>query len=514
MNRELTLEEILTAIGIVQNTPIHETPIFIRQPDQGSRTTMGLALEVEEVLYDFKKLSELVLACIADYSIYHFDTTHRTDLLKDTNVPGTMLLDGIRRHLPDYNFLRSMPVSRKEVVFHFKNPLNLNAIAFVIESAGQGHSIRLRHLTKKTGVALGVYYDNVQVLMVENYYVKFPYYTLIESGKLKEGLQSISELVTRIHQDSLFLEGSRLVHFAQYQPVLKLMWPDVFEDRLTDFIREVRQLATTQQITQHPSFKETKNSRLHERANKRYALVRDSVPEHLDYIVACPARNELYVRFSSNLDYDRIREMVENAGLTFVKEVPNVIHEQKIIKKGSGSRLKSWEYKVKHFGVYDREGNRLLTFEGQNNLRLYLGQDSSTFEKSIGILSQIYYGRLFYTGWFRTAEIDSDISPNERGVITLIDTLAGIYHLFLSVEEDRLRVQKDQMVPTPIEWVAETMTRSPIKSPNEMVMCVLNELNRRIKPEDFSRYGSNPDTQKRLTQNYLTLQALLNQFRR
>ncbi|MBI2129199.1 hypothetical protein HYU07_03075, partial [Candidatus Woesearchaeota archaeon] len=398
-----------------------------------------MRLEKQEVNYDVGALEDVALGAIADYVLHSIDPAHKTTLLKNTNFTGTMLLDGITSYLPAYSLLKCMPIKKEDVLFYFKDPLNTEAIVDLLHSADLHQKISLKALKTKRGSDITeLYLDNTHALTIEDYAISLPYFNLAENGRLKEGLQAAIGLVTRIHQDALFRRDIRKVYFAQYQPIFKLIFPELFEDRMTDFLRKIQELVRTKKLHENPDFKETRLSKLNA-DYKKYAFDKNNLPEHLEYIVVCPDKQEAYIRFGSKFDYERIQKMLRPLNFSMSDDEKSLFKREKFIKKGGAYRKKSLRTSLKERKINDQYGSSLVALESGSIIKLYLSQDDATFERAAMIFCKIYYGRLFYTGLVPTSEISSDISKNERMFINSIDMLTKLYTTFLQVIEEKQR---------------------------------------------------------------------------
>lgn len=505
-NNGLKLVDILSSVdSIVRSRKSAEESQFMSVREQVSAPTRRLSLQPQEVEFDTRSLEDVTLGMITEYTMYSMDNTYTTKLLKNTNHTGTMLLDGVRNHLSQYGFLKCVVVNEKDVVFQFVDPLDRKTLTELIQSSGTSYEINFKEA--KTGVGTtrtAVNFDGVHMLTIGNYSVSLPYRNLVQDRRLEEGLQAALGLVTRIHQDRLFREGIRTIYFAEYQPIFKLLFPDIFEDRMTDLLEEVRRLANSGKLPETQNFQETRWSKHTD--EKRYRLV--ETLDHIKYIVVSPDKQELYIRLGSYLDFRRIQDVVESSNLALSAERKGCVDDTKTIKKGGGYRTRTWRSYTISRDVNDISGRTLITFEWNSIVKLYLGQEANRFEQSARLFSQIYYGRLFYTGAVPTAHLGSDITTEERMLINYIDTLSSLYITFLQVDEEKSRNLQHKQPVTPIQWIAEKMAESPLKSFEERVLYVLREINNRVHPTDFAKI----ETKVKLFQQYAILKNLKERF--
>ncbi len=228
----------------------------------------------------------------------------------------------------------------------------------------------------------------------------------------------------------------------------------------------------------------------------------------MQYAIVCPAKKEMYVRFSSNLDFNEITSMLKSRGLRLNEPEKKKNESSITIQKGGGARKKKFTNAYMQRDIVNEEGTIIASLTGNNNLTLYLGQNDEIFNLAASVASQIYYDRLFYTSWMRTAELESDLSETERKVIGTIDTFTSLYRTFLEVEEGQLAFAQGKKHYSPLGWVTAKMQESTSDNFNERLLYVVNEIDRKVTPKDFYKHGSARETQERLHQQYAFLQQV------
>jgi hypothetical protein len=260
-----------------------------------------------------------------------------------------------------------------------------------------------------------------------------------------------------------------------------------------------------------PVFSLTKSSATIE--NKRY-FYNGMRADHMAYFIACPKLNEIYIKMNSHLDHEKIDDFLKWSNLRVAYNEAREIKKTKIIKKGAGFRYKKWRVRTRERDVYDESNNKLLTFEGDNIVKMYLSQDGLVFGKAAKLFSDIYYRRLFYTSWIHTAKLSSDITAIERDLIHAIDNLEIIYKLFLEAEVVRDRLKRKEPLPaTGLDWITEKMMECKSRQCNEMILHVLNAIDSRIDVNDFARYGGHEkETQETLVKFYGILKTIKGRF--
>lgn len=499
------LEKILEAIEELKSDSQN---VFVRQrkPVGGFGT---LSLQQEEVKFDVENLQKTVFRMIYEYLTYQEDKTYKTESLKNTNFPNTMLLDGIQSALPDYNLLKCFAISDKFVNASFKDPLNLDAILTLIRNTEiEGKKVEEKLEKGRRIVEFSI--NGTKLFSVLDYSVGI-HYSGLASKDLAKGVKLATEITTRIHQDTLLQDKIKQVNFADYVPIFKMLFPELFDDQITGFLKNVRDLSINGKIPKNSSFHETRSSQL-SRNNKRYAFDKSSLPDHIDYIVSNPDNQELYIKFGSRLDYQRIEQMLKKQGMRIEDGEKERVDNEKIIKKGGGSRRKIWGNCSRSHDVFDSQGNKILTLEGYSVAKLYFTQNTEQFDLASKVVSDIFYNRLLYTTWMNHSDFKSDLIPTERKIIASMESLVTLYRFFLEVEEQKKAFASDKKFLEPLQWITAKMQESPKISFEERVLYTIQEMDRKIDPQTFYKYGNDKDTQEKVSKFYLALQQLKGRF--
>ncbi|MEK6857009.1 MAG: hypothetical protein AABX39_00285, partial [Nanoarchaeota archaeon] len=471
----------------------------------------GMSLQPQEVAFDLENLQKIIIGMIYEYSTYQSDKKYKTEFLKDTTIADTMLLDGIMSRLPDYHFLKCVLISKKDVVIYFKDHLNTAAIKSLISNANVSDLKFEETKTARGKNSIDFLLNDSRIFRVEDYGVIIPYLTLSDPKSLAKGVKFATELTTRIHQDILLRDNIKRVNFAEYASIFKMLFPELFEDKLTGFLKTVRDLSINQQIPQIDSFHETTKSKLFRR-EKKYAFEKSSLPDHIEYLVVCPDKQELYIRFGSKLDYNRIQEMFKKQGLQISEQKAEKIKNEVIIKKGGGSRKKTLTEISKDQTVFDAQGRKILDFQGYNIVKLYFSQDNDQFDLASKIVGDIYYNRLLYTTWLNHSDFKSDLTPTERKIIMSVENLVMLYRIFLDVDEQKLAFASNKKFLDPIQWITAKMQESPNTTFEERVLYTINEMDNKIDPQTFYKYGNASDTLEKINKCYSALQQLKGRF--
>ncbi len=489
----------------------NSAPLFLR-PRKALQITGGMSLQPQERELPIGDLKKTVRNVIADYVNYSDDPQHKTIHLKNTNKPGVMLLDGLKSSLEDFFFLGCVVVDKNNLVYHFKDPLDVTAIETLATNSLPGR-VKIEHRKTNSGRNISEFYlDDLLVLTVDIYNVKMPYFSLINREKFALGFQASTELVTRIHQDRLLDGDRRKIYLSKYQPIFELVSPEAFEDKISQALKDIRQLSLSGDIPKHPDFVETVRSRKLNK-NKMYRPNVGKIADHLDYFVICPDKQEMYLKFGCNFDYDAIKEMLKAEGFRFdgEKEI-NTFHSI-TIKKGGGSRNRTWGEKKTERDVLDEEGTSMLTLTNDDSLRMSFNGSEELFNKAAKVVSDIYYGRLLYTGWVNTSELKSDLTREERIVISSLEPLVQFYIFFLEIEEAQTALaQGKRFLFSPQGWVNHKLMEAGNVNFEERVLHVLNYVDSKVSPDTFYKYGQEQSTQEKLKLYYSALQNLKGRF--
>jgi len=425
-----------------------------------------------------------------------------------------MLLDGLKRHVSDYFFLQCVVINEKEVIFHFKDQLDLDSINTLINNTKIPYKISIDHAKTSRGVPImEVSFDDVNVLKINPYNVIMPYADLVQEGKLNDFFRSSTELVTRIHQDRLFDVDRTKIFLSNYVPIFKLVAPNAFEDVMSEVLKIIKNSSLSGNLPDQAEFIETKKSKLYNSKNKLYRLNLKTYPDHIDYIVACPGKQELYVRLGANVDYDGKNELLKKQNLHFDDEKTITVKHSVTIQKGNGCRTKIQRRKTSKKDVLDENDTVILTLEGNNIIKLYFNQDEETFDVATKLFSDIYYGRKFYTGWMPTSELDSNLTSNERIIITSIQSLEQIYYTLLSGDEVRDALAQGKPLPkNSLDWTINKLTEASGESFDEKVLYVLDYLYHKVDPNTFYKFGNEEFTRESIKARYAKLQNLKGRF--
>ncbi|MBI5066111.1 hypothetical protein HZA97_07790 [Candidatus Woesearchaeota archaeon] len=508
MEKEFFVKTISSLEQALQDNP---NTLFLR-PRKSLQKTGGMTLQLQEAEWKPDNLRKTVRDMIADYVNYSDDPQHRTAHLKNTNQPGTMLLDGLKSRLEDFFFLECMLVDKNNLIYHFKDPLDVQAIETLANNSLLGR-VNVEHKKTRSGRDVSeLFIDGVLVLSIDLYNVKMNYANLVNQDKFSLGFQASTELVTRIHQDRLLDGNRRKIYLSNYQPVFKLVSPEAFEDKISQALKEIRQLSLSGDLPKHPDFVETRMSK-RVSSNKVYRPNAGKIVDHLEYLAICPDKKEMYVKFGCNFDYDAIKDMLKREGfrLDDAKEIS--AFKSITIKKGGGSRKRTWSSTKTKRDILDEEGNLLLSLSDKDSLKISFDGSEESFNKAAKIFGNIYYERLFYTGWVNTSELKSDLTKEERIVISSLEPLVQFYTLFLEVEEAQTAMaQGKKFLFGPQGWVNHRLIEAGNVSFEERVLHVLNYMDSKVDPDTFYKHGKEQSTQERLRTYYSALQNLKGRF--
>ena len=519
MNQSNELEQLISdATDIIlarEKEPLKEC-VLVRSP---RALPFGTLSQVPaETEYPYQNLELVTLGAIVEFSANRIDPSYITESLKNASWKNTMMVDRLNGTLPDFRHLRSISIKPTSICYNFKDPLNLEALQVMVEQSNLPGSVEFVEEKNRSGKNVtNLYLDDKLLLTFKSHMVYLQNYQDCSKKELEYSVQLVSGLVTRIHQDVLLAEGIQTINFSEYRPIFEMLFPESFENILTGSLETIRELTLSGEVADHDLFRETRSSKAFNREDqKTYFLPNDNLPDHFSYLVVSPNKQEMYVRFSSNIDLSKVSEFVEEKGWNISKRKGKGKGKRSYtipIQKGGGQRdVKRYLPTIKALCVENDEGKVVAEIEGDNIVKLYLS-DEEDFASGSELLTTIFYKRLLYTSNVRTAALDCDLTPVEQEVIGSVGSLVGMYNLFLSVEEDRARTLGRNKKPvSSIGWVAEKMEESEDPSFPGRILNVLNEIYNRVNPSTFYRYGQEAETQERLHTSYGNLQRLIGRF--
>jgi hypothetical protein len=492
-------------------------PLFLEEPASSAGLTMTMVPKTSPIDYDIKGLEEVLLGAIGEYDVYAADKEYRTELLKNTNQSKTMLLDRLRRVIPQYHFLKCVSINQNNISLSFTDPLDLDVIEELVTETSQDLSLRPSK-SKREAKIEELLWDGRPAISIADYSISIPYRKLLDEGELERGMQAATELTTKIHLDTIFNRNIRTIFLADYQPIFNILFPEIFEDRMTEFLWQIKNMKKAD-FAASEDFKVTKPTRGSQ--DKRYGLDKKLLPDHMSYIVVSPDKQELYIRLGSNLDYRGIDKLLKNMNLHFSEPRERKAKMTKTLKKGGGGRLKYLTYKLTERDVLTSRGYNLLTFEGNNIIIMNLNLADEVFGTAIEVVKDMYYGKHFYTGMLPSANLGSDLSDVERMVIESMNNVARLYNFFLALDEDQRRFYEIGETTNALSWIAEKMRECPENSLkgknsadvfNQRMLYVLTEMDKRVKELDPRKLGKEPATQANIVKNGKVLSTLIGRF--
>ena len=511
---EKKLENILDAIRPFQDQDIEPEFILMREPETiASSSFSNYSLNQAPVVgrvefdYNYSNLVNITAALIADFNMYAFDSNHKTALLKNTTHEGTLLIDGIKRYLDDYLFLKTIPVTEKEVVFQFKDPLDVPKIIDTIKETFPNAKFETQ--TNKGNTRINYIKDNQIFFSLSAYSLNFPYNECIGQGNFKNALIHSTEFVTRIHQDVLFKYDIKKIDMHEYQPIFKMMSPDKFSQQLGIRLDALFDELDKFKILESKMANETKASKYSKAEKRRYALRKSFLPLHVDYIIISPDTKEYFIRFGPNLNHEKIDELIKQQKLTSESYTGQKLESAMTIKKGGGQRVIHRAYNPKSRLIKDDQGDNIAVIQGNNIIKIPV-KNVRTYDASKKFVNAIYDNWLFITNMVNTAELKSDLSLNERSIINSMDYLVKIYNFFIKEDIQKgIFAQRSKESSDGLVWIIRTMGECTKHDIKYKTLYVLNSMSQRIDPKNFRSYG---ESESKAIELYSNLQKLKGRF--
>lgn len=485
-----------------------EPKYYMQRLEEQPVQTMSLRIVPSAVVFFLKRLLLILTGMIAEKAMLEIDKKTETRLLKNMVWAGVYALDQLKSSLSQYSGIKCLSVSNNKLTCTFKSPLDLGAVEDILNNPHS--SINQLVVERREENRILNYYlmiDGRDVLVVSNYSISFVYKVMADEWE--EYLQMFVEIIARVHRDLLYREGLRNVFMNTYNAFYRLMSPEMFNDsELTSWFESVRKLLFAGGIQKDKSFSETKKSALYHKTDKLYRLVQPL--SHLNYIVVCPDKQELYISFRPFFDFKAIGGYLEKTNLSLENRKEGVAYK-KVLKKGAGRRKSEGIMHITFNDVINQKKQRIASFDGQSIIVLYLA-DQEIFAEGLQLFNYIYYNWIYYTSWIPTADVPhSDLDSVDRTVITNIDTLFHIYSTFLGVILSKEYFHSDRMnTLTTKEWLINFLSIDPASRYEEKMLHLLQFMKDKINLQEFLSHTTgdsfeDDEARKRLIDLYAKL---------
>lgn len=413
---------------------------YLAYSTDSTPTSMELRVTEEPVRYDTRKLTLFLVGMIVELNKVERDPAYNTAFLKNTNVKGTYLLDGVMK-LSQYYRLKCITISPRTLSVSFKDPLDVQKIEniFLQSEDVLGRGITTRKETERQKKRMKISEGGLDIFSVSPYAVTFFFPSVIRSvEKGEKWIRVLGELVTRIHQDEIFSLENKVFFLGKYVPFLKLASPELFSEAIVKNLRLIGE-AIREGGVPNGALQETKSSKCYRGGTlkRKFKVLPKYLGEHIAYVVFLEETGEFVVRFSLPIDMVHAEQVLKERGLTLGNEEVNRFKKKMTIRKGGGARFIESSMKTVSRKIFI-EGHPFGKIEGSHILSFSLDR----LDFGLSVFSLIYNNRLFVTGWVETSDAESDLSKFERLVIQNADDLVDFYDFFVRDPEDRERATR------------------------------------------------------------------------
>ena len=444
------------------------------KPIEDELSGYSMQAVIREVVYDLKRLIQIMLSMITERSMIALDKTTVTHFLKNSNWGNVYTLDFMHSSIRQFTGIRCLSLSAEKLCCTFKNPLNLDkCLEILVKPQTPIGAMKIERRVSKKICNYYLEIDGNDILSVSDYNVAFLF--KVNSDNWEAYLQMLAEIIIRVHQGGLYRSDIQTIYMSYYNQFYRLMAPEMFIDHLTPVLIEISQLTISSLIDKDESFLETKISQLYREKDKQYKF--DCDIDHIKYLVVCPSKKEIYLSFRPFLDFSKIKEFAEQKGYILIERRKEV--KAKIfIKKGASGRIAGGNRHLSVIDVYKDE-KKIMSFEGKSGILFYL-DNTDCFRAALNLFTIIYYGWMYYTSFFPNEDIPhSDLSPEDRIVIDNINTLTQIYSTFISpvLEREnfeRVKNTNEKMQSfSPGEWLINYLKNDQAVSYEEKMLHLL-----------------------------------------
>jgi len=409
------------------------------RPSTINVSSYSMQVAGQEVVYDLNHLLNILLSMIAERAMIALDQKTVTQFLKNSNWSNVYTLDFLHNHLKQFIGVQCLSISGEKLCCTFKNPLDISKCIDILRTPQSTTGlISVEKTVNRKLVNYCLQVDGVNVLAINDYSIAFFYKK--EFDNWESGLQMMAEMIIRVHQELIYRPDIQTLYMSKYNPFYRLMSPEIFEDHLTPLLEEIGQMINVGLIIDDKSFSETKKSRLYHKENKLYKFICEI--DHIKYLVVSPEKKEVYLSFKPYLDFRKIKEYAIRNDYELVERKERV-GTKTYIKKGAGNRVANGNKCLRVLDVL-KNGVKIATFDEKSIIVLYV-DNPNLFREGLNLFTAIYYGWLFYTSSIPNEEIPhSDLSSEDRIVISNIDTLMQIYMAFIAPILERENFEKSK----------------------------------------------------------------------
>ncbi|MFH1222516.1 MAG: hypothetical protein V1492_05530 [Candidatus Micrarchaeota archaeon] len=493
-------------------------------------TEMKLSVESERP-HRFEEVENIMLTLFMEYEAAKNGMLDELTLLRKTRLGGnndTFAIDRMRSVLPDFDELRTIGISDKQIVVPTSFAMNLDKIRKHLESSGftviekkDNLKRRVLEATSPTGGKFELTQNKImfQHGVLEN-----------QPDLFDEGMTRFVEFMCLLRFKPDWAVGSDLVYLNELQPFLDLLNETPVKKLAGDLFLQVFDVAMVD-IGDCVDFKETLKSKMMRERGKRkdseksYVLDKKHLPPHFDFVVV--KKNEkkadiMVIQLDCHLNLRVLNKMLnedsEQPRLWATSQREMRSRTANFSNKGSYLQLRQIRIQSFETKILDEEGRKVALLRTPGTLLISLDKD--TKDAVIKLLNIIYDNALFYTSRIRDRELgDSKLIDYERNLANAINSMTQFYRFFLQSEHERESfnlAERTKTLPATVSatsWLLAKMKEAPSKDFNVMVLHALKAIDSEIKPEEFvAKYGREEETQKRAAELYRMLQVFIGRF--
>ncbi|MCR4280626.1 MAG: hypothetical protein NUV82_04365 [Candidatus Komeilibacteria bacterium] len=459
---------------------------FFPEKSQDEPMTIKLELRIKDFVYNCALLHFVLCHMVVERSALEKDPRYDARFLRDTTFKGIYSLDRLHATLPDFRLIKSLSVRTDKIICLFTEPLDIMEIRRQIQALGLV-GLSMDVFSRKQTKVLLILLDNRPAFEIGYNFISL----LFGDNFVEYHLRLLTELITLVHEERITrAKEQKTISLHEYLIYMEMSAPQIFERVLIDNLSKIRSIIMTNDPEFRNYFHETRPSQIFWRTEgRRFALNKNYLVDHLEYIVYVPRENKIVIRFSLPFDTMFISELTK-LRMGLVDEEPRLVRNRRALRKGGRQRGFWQRYRTTVQNFVSSDGVTVAQIQGNQVIIVDLS-DENAFNQALKILEMIYYGRYFISGWFETTAIKSDLIEYERYVIKNVDTIVRLYNFFISesaaadyygevtanIQADRSDAKISFPEPlTAVEWLNQTLAGANENDFPERLHCVFIEL--------------------------------------
>jgi hypothetical protein len=458
--------DLLTVLNQKYEGEIYSFRFFPPEPLKNEPRELRLYADPERKEFDIFSLAYLILFSILE-RVELFDCpSYVTKFINNTNYLGTYSLVGVKKYLSSFSHFKCLLLSKKQVIICFTDTLDVQQIRQKI-LAKNIPDLKIEVASDKNRKFLQIWYSGKPVIDFNSSGVKMTFWAE-NSEELSAHLALFIELATFIEREIFFAYNSSIT-LTDFQPFIELSAPKLFVRTLSDNLRAISEWIKTKG-TLPEQFKETVRSIFYHQkdGDNCYSLNKGYLDDHIEYIIYLTRTNSLSVKFKLFFDFWSIKHLIEERGLSIV-ESKSKVEDHIFVKAGGGSRSLTKRFTIREKRIM-RGDHCILIFSNENILTIPLNEDTSALE----LFDQVYYRRMFISGWLDSVNLPCDLLDYEKVVIKNMQKLFSLYTFFI---QDELVREHAQAVKAIIDAGLDEGFPPPPAPAAEWFWKILNDLN-------------------------------------